>query len=423
MLYKELSKEEMMQQLAMAKDIYGAFIKNKQNIDISRGKPCKEQLDLSNEMLSIIKDLPIKGVDIRNYGGLEGLPELRELFAKILGVEQSNVLVGGNSSLSMMYDTVQRALQFGINGEKPWNSYKKIKFLCPSPGYDRHFSICEIFGIEMIAVPMDDNGPIMDIVESYVATDDTIKGMWCVPKYSNPTGVTYSDCVVDRLVSMKTAAKDFRLFWDNAYAIHDLYEDKDVLKNAYAAAKERGTEDRLFMFTSTSKITFAGAGMACMAMSENNLLDATRSIKMQTIGPDKVKQYMHVLFLKDYLNTLEHMKKHAEIIRPKFLAVVNALQAEFGDNDIARWTNPNGGYFISYDVLAGCAKRVYTLCKDSGLVLTTCGATYPLGIDDNDSNIRIAPTFTTAEELTSACKILIVATKVACLEKLLEEKE
>lgn len=416
--YQELSREQLEAMLVIEQATYESFVKEKLNIDISRGKPCNEQLDLSNELLTIIKELP-KTPDIRNYGGLEGMAQLRELFATIIGVPAGNVIIGGNSSLTMMYDTVQRAMQFGCLGEKPWNKYDKIKFLCPVPGYDRHFSICQIFGIEMIAIPMDSHGPNMDIVEELVAADSTVKGMWCVPKYSNPTGITYSDEVVDRLAKMYTAAKDFRIFWDNAYAIHDLYEEKDQLKNIFTVASEVGNENRVFLFTSTSKVTFSGAGVACMAMSANNCKDALRVMTMQTIGPDKVNQYAHYMFLKNYENIVEHMKKHANILRPKFETVLCMLERDLGDSDIAKWTKPRGGYFISYDVLNGCARRVGELCKAAGLVITAVGATYPLGLDDSDSNIRIAPTYTNGADLAKSMGLLICSTKIACIEKIL----
>lgn len=424
MIYKGLSVAELQQELTNARSEFENLQKEKLNVDISRGKPCGEQLDLSMEMLTIISDtskLP-KGADIRNYGGIEGIMGMRELFAELLGVSAANVIVGGNSSLNMMFDTVARCMQFGVLGGKPWNSCGKIKFLCPAPGYDRHFAICKTFGIEMITIPMDENGPIMDIVEDFVANDENIKGIWCVPKYSNPTGITYSEEVVNRLASMVCKASDFRIFWDNAYCVHDLLGKHDELKNIFLAAKENGNEDRIYEFTSTSKITFPGAGIGCMAGSEKNIQDALKILKFQTIGPDKINQYAHLLFLKDKTNIVKLMEKQAEIITPKFEKFIHALGSEFENGDIASWTNPNGGYFISFNVLNGCAKRVGALCKEAGLVITTVGDTYPYGIDDNDSNIRIAPTYTATNEIDSACKILINATKIACIEKLVNNK-
>lgn len=423
MLYKNLSNEELQSQLNAALGEYDALIKEGRNIDISRGKPCIQQLDLSNGLFNAIDELPAVGTDIRNYGGTEGLDGIRDIFAAMLGVERANVMACGNSSLNLMFDAIARAFQFGIMGETPWNKLDKVRFLCPSPGYDRHFGVTETFGVEMIAVPMRNDGPDMDIVEEYVASDPSIKGIWCVPKYSNPTGITYSDEVVKRLASMPCAGKDFRIFWDNAYCIHDLYGDKhDELLNLYKTAKEAGNEDRVYMFTSFSKVTFPGSAIAAFAASEANIKDSKKYISMQTIGPNKVNQYAHLKFLKDIDNVKAHMAKHAEIIRPKFEAIYTALDEQLGENDIACWSRPNGGYFISYDVLGGCAKKIGELCKKAGLIITPAGATYPYGIDDNDCNIRIAPTFTTAEELTAAIKILITCTKVACFTKLLESR-
>lgn len=425
MIYREQTKETLMSLLAEEQAKYAKILKENVSIDISRGKPCAEQLDLSMPMLNIIKstaDLPTAGADIRNYGGLEGLMGIRELFGEMLGVNANQVIAGGNSSLNMMYDTVQRCMQFGVLGGTPWNKLDKVKFLCPSPGYDRHFTVTAVFGIELITVPMDDNGPVMDVVEMLVRDDASIKGMWCVPKYSNPTGVTYSDEVVDRLANMKCAADDFRLFWDNAYVVHDLYDTSTPLKNIYDTCVAAGNPNRPFMFTSTSKITLPGAGVACFASSEENIKDAIKTMKFQTIGPDKLNQYAHLQFLKNMDGVRAQMKKHADIIRPKFETILSVLEDEFGGSDIARWTKPLGGYFISYDVMNGCAKRVYELCKNAGLVITTVGDTFPYGRDDNDSNIRIAPTFTNTNELDKACQILVCSTKVACLEKLVAEK-
>ena len=426
MIYRDKTKDFLEKELAKEKAIYEDILKQNINIDISRGKPCKEQLDLSMEMLSMINsvdDLPKEGADIRNYGGIEGLQGLRDLFGEMLGVKGQNVIVGGNSSLNMMYDTIQRCMQFGLNGSTPWNKLDKVKFLCPAPGYDRHFSLTAVFGIELITIPMDENGPIMEVVESLVANDEAIKGIWCVPKYSNPTGIVFSDEVVDRLAKMPTKANDFRIFWDNAYVVHDLYEGTVPLKNIYTACVAHGNPNRVFIFASTSKITFPGAGVACFASSEENLKDALKTMKFQTIGPDKINQYLHLKFLKNMDGVRAIMKKHATIIRPKFDTILNVLEDEFGENsDIANWSNPKGGYFISYNVLNGCAKKVYELCKNAGLVITTVGDTFPYGKDDNDSNIRIAPTFTNTNQLDTACKILVCSTKIACIEKLINEK-
>ena len=426
MIYRDKTKDFLEKELAKEKAIYEDILKQNINIDISRGKPCKEQLDLSMEMLSMINsvdDLPKEGADIRNYGGIEGLQGLRDLFGEMLGVKGQNVIVGGNSSLNMMYDTIQRCMQFGVNGSTPWNKLEKVKFLCPAPGYDRHFSLTAVFGIELITIPMDSNGPIMDVVEQLVKNDESIKGIWCVPKYSNPTGIVFSDEVVERLAKMPTAANDFRIFWDNAYVVHDLYDGTVPLKNIYTACVAHGNPNRVFIFASTSKITFPGSGVACFASSEENLKDALKTMKFQTIGPDKINQYLHLKFLKNMDGVRTIMKKHAAIIRPKFDTILNVLEDEFGENsDIANWSNPKGGYFISYNVLNGCAKKVYELCKNAGLVITTVGDTFPYGKDDNDSNIRIAPTFTNTNQLDTACKILVGSTKIACIEKLISEK-
>lgn len=426
MLYKELDIKVLEAELDKEKKVYADLVAAGVSIDISRGKPCTEQLDLSMPMLNIIggvEDLPTGGADIRNYGGLEGLSGIRKMFADILEVEPSNVIASDNSSLNLMYDTIQRFMQFGVNGGTAWNKLDKIKWICPVPGYDRHFAITELFGIEMINVPMDENGPIMSVVEELVANDSAIKGMWCVPKYSNPAGITYSDEVVDRIAGMKCAADDFRVFWDNAYVVHDLYDTTDHLKNILSACAEKNNPNRPIIFTSTSKVTLPGAGVSCFATSEENIKDALKTMKFQTIGPNKVNQYMHLLFLKDASGVKAQMRKHAEIIRPKFETILNALDEAFADSDIAQWNKPNGGYFISFNVLKGCAKRVGELCKGAGLVITSVGATYPYNKDDLDSNIRIAPTFTNTDELDMACKILIASTKVACIEHILADKK
>lgn len=427
MIYHDKTKEYLEKELAKEQANYEEILKQNIKIDISRGKPCKEQLDLSMDMLKMIgsiDDLPTDGADIRNYGGIEGLPAMRALFGEMLGVNAENVIVGGNSSLNMMYDTIQRFMQFGVLGGTPWNKLEKVKFLCPAPGYDRHFSLTAVFGIELITIPMDENGPVMDVVEGLVANDDSIKGIWCVPKYSNPTGIVFSDEVVERLAKMPAKAEDFRIFWDNAYVVHDLYEKTVPLKNIYSACVAHGNPNRVIIFASTSKITFPGSGVACMASSEENLKDALKTMKFQTIGPDKINQYLHLKFLKNMDGVHAQMRKHAAIIRPKFDTILNVLEDEFGlDSDIASWSIPKGGYFISYNVLNGCAKKTYELCKNAGLVITTVGDTYPYGKDDNDSNIRIAPTFTNTNQLDTACKILVCSTKIACLEKLLNEKK
>lgn len=418
MKYTNLTKEQLSELLENQKKQYEEIAAKGYKVDIARGKPCNAQADLSLDMLSQPEPISFPK-NYLNYGMLEGIPEMRKLFAELLGLEPAQIIVGGNSSLNMMYDAIQRAMQFGILGNTPWNKCDKIKFLCPVPGYDRHFAITQHFGIEMINIPMDDNGPNMDLVESLVVNDESVKGIWCVPKYSNPSGVTYSDEVVQRLATMPVAAKDFRIFWDNAYCVHELTDTPAVLANIMAIAKKAGNEDRIFEFASTSKITFAGAGVACFGASEANIKDALSHITFQTISYDKVNQYRHFVFLKSTDNIKKIMDAQMQVIKPKFDAVINALEQSFGDDcDIAKWTNPKGGYFISLDVLNGCAKRVAELCKNAGLTITGAGATYPYGRDDNDSNLRIAPTFTNGEDISIATDILVSCVKLACLEKL-----
>ncbi len=422
MNYLELSKEKKAQLLDEVNKEFNAFVAKGYKVDISRGKPCSEQLDIGMEMFKgIDKALESMPKNYRNYGMLSGIPEMQQLFADMLGLKPANIIVGGSSSLNLMYDTIQRALQFGVCGEKPWND-SKVKFICPIPGYDRHFAICEHFGIEMISVPMNEDGPIMDVVEKLVSLDDSIKGIWCVPKYSNPSGCVYSNEVVDRLAKMKTKAKDFRIFWDNAYVVHDLTDTPEKLANIMTVAEKYGNEDRIYEFASTSKVTLAGAGVACIGASEKNIKDILSHLTIETISYDKVNQYIHYLFLKDMNNIAAIMKKQREVIKPKFDKFINAFTEEFStDSNIAKWTNPKGGYFITLDVYQGCAKRVYELCKEAGLTLTKAGAPFPYGRDDDDKTLRIAPTFTSTSDLDISIAILICCVKKACLEKLLED--
>lgn len=424
MEYSSYNKPMLKCELEQLEKQYSDFKALGLKLDMSRGKPNREQLDITEEMLGILEKgsdcTAENGLDCRNYGLLDGLPEAKKLFSDVYGVPAENILVGGNSSLNMMYDTIARAMLYGVAGsDKPWCAVQNRKFLCPAPGYDRHFAITESLGFELIPVPMTPNGPDMNVVEELAASDESIKGIWCVPKYSNPEGVTYSDETVRRFASMKTAAKDFRIMWDNAYAVHDLVEEGDELLDIFAEAKKFGTEDRIFYFASTSKISFPGSGVAIMAASETNLKQIKSIMTIQTIGADKLNMLRHVKYFKNAEGVRHHMKLHADIIRPKFEAVLNSFDNELSGKGIANWTKPNGGYFISLNVMPGTAKRVFELCKNVGLTLTQVGATFPYGIDPNDTNLRIAPTFPSNDELKKACEVLCLCVKIAAIEKML----
>ena len=394
---------------------------------MSRGKPAKAQLDLSNGMMDILNSetdlVSSDGVDCRNYGILDGISDARKLLADMSEVPERNILIYGNSSLNVMFDTVARAMTHGFLGSTPWCKLDKVKFLCPVPGYDRHFGITEFFGIEMINVPLLPTGPDMDMVEKLVAEDPAIKGIWCVPKYANPTGISYSDETVKRFAHLKPAAEDFRIFWDNAYCVHHLYEDKqDYLLEILMECKKAGNPDMVYKFSSTSKISFPGSGIAAMAASDANLKDIRNMMKVQTIGHDKVNQLRHVRFFKDIHGIVEHMKKHADILRPKFETVLEVLDKELGGLEIGSWIAPRGGYFISFDALDGCAKAIVAKAKEAGVVLTGAGATFPYGKDPHDSNIRIAPSYPTPEELEMAADIFVLSVKLVSIDKILEEK-
>ena len=391
-----------------------------------RGVQSPEQLNLSREMLDVDLSDYYKssdGTDIRNYGGLAGTPEARELFRELSGAESLNeIIVGGNSALNLMHDSLVRSMMFGVCGSTPWTKLTgddKAKFLCPVPGYDRHFAICELLGIEMINIPMTDEGPDMGEIERLVK-DPSVKGIWCVPKYSNPSGITYSDAVVKRFASLEPAAEDFRIYWDNAYIEHDLCENGDILLNLFAELKKNGKEDMLYMFLSASKITFPGAAVSAICASERNVKDILSKMFVQTIGPDKINQTRHVLFLKNAAGVKAHMKKHREILAPKFKAVQNLLEKNL--SGIAEWSKPNGGYFISLRVPSGCALRTVELARDLGVILTPAGATYPYGKDPCDENIRIAPSYPSVAELEQAVEALSICVKMAYLEKLMKMK-
>ena len=426
--YKDLSREEL---LELKKELEVEFedVKGKGlKLDMSRGKPSKAQLDLSMGMMDVLNgdsDLVCEeGVDCRNYGVIDGIKEAKQLFADMMEVPKDNIIIFGNSSLNVMYDTVARAMTHGIMGSTPWAKLDKVIFLCPVPGYDRHFKITEHFGIEMINIPMTQDGPDMDLVAQYVENDPSVKGIWCVPKYSNPQGITYSDETVHRFATLNPAAEDFRIFWDNAYGIHHLYEDKqDYLIEILMECKKEGHPDMVYKFGSTSKISFPGSGIAAIAASDNNLKEIRQMMSIQTIGHDKLNQLRHVRYFKDIHGMVEHMKKHADILRPKFETVLNVLETELGGLEIGSWIAPRGGYFISFDSMEGCAKAIVAKAKEAGLIMTGAGATFPYGKDPKDSNIRIAPSFPTPEELAVAAQVFVLSVKLVSIDKLLSEME
>jgi DNA-binding transcriptional MocR family regulator len=422
-LFTELSPSELEARKAELLASYITFQEQKLTLDMTRGKPSPEQLDLSMEMLTGDISAAYKtqgGVDCRNYGGLDGIKEAKELFAGYMEVAEDEIIIGDSASLKMMHDTIIGAMIYGLaNSDQPWCKLPNVKFLCPSPGYDRHFALCQYLGIEMITIDMDANGPDMDRVEELVASDDAIRGMWCVPKYSNPTGATYSNEVVERLAAMKTAAADFTIFCDNAYAVHHLSDSPDLLKNLLTACKEAGNPERVFLYGSTSKISFAGAGVAMMAGSRKNIEFILNKMQFQTIGPNKLNQLRHVLFFQNVEGIENHMKKHATIMKPKFDAVLNVLDRELAGTGIAEWSRPNGGYFISIDTLEGCAQAVVEKAGEAGVKLTPAGATFPYGNDPLDRNIRIAPSFPTTQDVNKAMELVAICIKLVSVEKLL----
>ncbi len=423
--YKDLSKEEL---LVIKEELEKQFREIKGRglqLDMSRGKPSKEQLDLSMGMMDVLNsevDLRCtEGVDCRNYGVIDGIKEAKQLFADMLEVPKDNIIIFGNSTLNIMYDAIARAMILGIMGNTPWCKLEKVKFLCPSPGYDRHFAISANFGIENIPVPMTPTGPDMDIVKEYVENDPAVKGIWCVPKYSNPQGITYSDETVQKFARLNPAAPDFRIFWDNAYGIHHLYDEGQAyLKEIFMECKKEGHPDMVYKFGSTSKISFPGSGIAAIAGSDANMAEIRKMMSIQTIGHDKLNQLRHVRYFGNIHGMVQHMKKHAAILRPKFETVLEGLHKELDGLEIGTWTEPRGGYFVSFDSLEGCAKAIVAKTKEAGVIMTNAGATYPYGKDPHDSNIRIAPSFPTVEELAAAMEVFTLCVKLVSIDKLLE---
>ena len=423
--YQEMTREELLQEKIALEAEFAKIKEMGLNLDMSRGKPGSDQLDLAMPMLDVLTSKEVieseNGTDLRNYGIVDGIPEAKKLVADMVGAKPEQVIVYGNSSLNIMYDQVARAEMFGICGNTPWSKLDKVKFLCPVPGYDRHFAITEDFGIEMINIPMTADGPDMDMVEQYVNNDEAVKGIWCIPKYSNPEGVVYSDETVKRFAALKPAAKDFRIFWDNAYAVHHLYEDQQAeILNILELCEEAGNPDMVFEFCSTSKVSFPGSGIAAIATSEANIADIKKRLTIQTIGHDKINQLRHVKFFKDIDGVKAHMMKHAAIIRPKFEMLDELLTREVAARGIGSWMKPLGGYFISFNALEGCAKEIVAKCKEAGVTMTGAGSPFPYKKDPKDSVIRIAPTYPSVEELEKAAEVFIIVTRMVSVSKLLE---
>lgn len=424
--YQEMTREELLQEKAQLEAEYAKIKDLGLSLDMSRGKPSAEQLDLSMGLLDAVDSKTDvrseNGTDLRNYGGLDGIPEAKKLIADMVGAKPENVIVYGNSSLNIMYDQIARAEIFGICGNTPWSKLDKVKFLCPVPGYDRHFAITEEFGIEMINIPMTEDGPDMDLVEKYVNNDEAVKGIWCVPKYSNPQGIVYSDETVRRFANLKPAAADFRIFWDNAYVVHHLYEDRQAeILNILDECEKAGNPDIVFQFCSTSKVSFPGAGIAAISASETNIADIKKRLTIQTIGHDKINQLRHVAFFKNIDGIRAHMMKQADIIRPKFELVENLLNEEIAPRGIGKWVSPLGGYFFGFEALDGCAKQIVAKCKEAGVVLTGAGSPYPYKNDPKDSVIRIAPTYPSKEDLEEAAKVFVTVVRMVSVDKLLEK--
>lgn len=424
-MYSQMTKAQLEQLKSELEQSYNGIKDKNLSLDMSRGKPNKTQLDLSDGMNSMVSTetgfLSENNFDVRNYGLLEGLPEARRLFAELFETKIENVIIHGVSTLNAIYDAISRAMINGILGSTPWTKLSKVRFLCPVPGYDRHFAILESFGIEMINIPMSNEGPDMDLIREYVENDELVKGMICVPKYSNPTGITFSDRVVKELAALKPKANDFRIYWDNAYYVHTFKEDDKIL-NILEECEKVGNPDMVIQYFSTSKVTYPGAGVAASMASKANVDETLSHMFYQIISHDKVNQLRHVRFLKDTDNIYEHMKKHAELLRPKFDVVAKALDEHFGETGIAKWTDPNGGYFVSVDIYKNTAKKTVKLCKEAGLVLTGAGATFPYGKDPDDSNVRIAPTYPDTQELSVAMELFCIAAKLAAVEEILSGK-
>jgi DNA-binding transcriptional MocR family regulator len=419
-----MSRAELLKEQEALLSKYGQYKEMDLQLNMTRGIPSKEQLELSMPMLDTINstsNLVTKdGTDLRNYGGVDGISEAKKFFADILDVSTEEIIVGGNSSLTMMFDTISSAMGHGLLGGTPWANQGKVKFLCPCPGYDRHFSITNYFGIEMIPIEYIDGQPDMDTIEKLVNSDEKVKGIWCVPKYSNPTGITYSDETVRRFARLRPAAEDFRIFWDNAYFVHNLFGEDTKLLNLLEECKKEGNPNMVYMYFSTSKITFPGAGLAGMATSVTNAEAIKKRIAVQSIGPDKINQYRHIAFINNSGGIYAQMERHSEILRPRFTAVAKALDENLTQSGVASWSNPNGGYFVNFNAMIGCAKKIVSMCKEAGVVLTNAGASFPYGNDPEDKNIRIAPTSPSVEELIKAIEILAVCTKLTAIEQLLK---
>ena len=425
--FQEMTREELLQEKKSLEAAYKKYASGALKLDMSRGKPSAEQLDLSMGMMDVLgseSDLNCEdGTDCRNYGVLDGIQEAKVLLGDMIECHPDNIIIYGNSSLNIMFDTVSRSMTHGVMGNTPWCKLDKVKFLCPVPGYDRHFAITEYFGIEMINVPMLPTGPDMDMVEELVSQDEAIKAIWCVPKYSNPQGITYSDETVRRFARLKPAAKDFRIYWDNAYGVHHLYDiDQDNLVEIMAECKRAGNPDMVYKFCSTSKISFPGSGVAAIAASANNLVEIREQMRIATIGHDKVNQLRHVRFFKDIYGMTEHMRKHAEILRPKFEMIVDTFERELGGRGAGSWISPKGGYFIAFEALEGCAKAIVAKAKAAGVTMTPAGAPFPYGRDPKDSIIRIAPTYPSLENLKIATDIFVICVKLATIEKMLRKE-